>query len=163
MRDLFLLQFYFGGQDLIDIYYLKTKNIHNKRVFFQRAKIADRGYEFDLSIIDKAQKIINKYNADPYLFPGRKDYTGYLTFRNRYGRYLIKIQTQLGIDVLPKGGNLGIKVARHTFAMRGKLLFVDPDLLRELMGHERDDVDNYYKDRYPEKVRDQAQKQIINS
>ena len=163
VRDLFLLQFYFGGQDLIDVYYLKQNNVNNKRVFFERAKIGDRGYEFDLSINDKAQKIINKYNAAPYLFPGRKDYDGYRTFRNRYARYLIKIQTLLGIEVQPKGGNLGIKVARHSFAMRGKLLFIDPDLLRELMGHERDDVDNYYKDRYPETVRDKAQMQIITS
>jgi hypothetical protein len=29
------------------------------------------------------------------------------------------------------------------------------------MGHERDDVDNYYKDKYPEAVRDQALFDII--
>ena len=65
------------------------------------------------------------------------------------------------IEVMPLGGNLGVKVARHTFANIAKNLFLEPDLIRELMGHERDDVDNYYKDRFPEKVRDEALFKII--
>lgn len=38
---------------------------------------------------------------------------------------------------------------------------IETDITRELMGHERDDVDNYYKDKYPEKVRDNALFEII--
>jgi hypothetical protein len=41
-------------------------------------------------------------------------------------------------------------VARHSFANRANLM-IETDITRELMGHERDDVDNYYKDKYPEK------------
>jgi hypothetical protein len=31
------------------------------------------------------------------------------------------------------------------------------------MGHERNDIDNYYKDKYPEKMRDEALFKIISS
>jgi len=164
-RDLFLLQFYFGGQDLIDIYNLKYSQINNNRVHFNRGKLGDKGYTFDLLVPAAAAKILSKYKGinKEYCIPGRKDYDGYRTFRRRYGRYLIKLQDETGIVIKPNGGLLGIKVARHTFANIGKRFFLEEDLLRELMGHERDDVDNYYKDRYPEAVRDAAQLQIIDT
>jgi integrase len=73
------------------------------------------------------------------------------------------VQKKLKIKVRPLDGNIGIKVARHTFATFGKNLFIDADCLRELMGHERDDVDTIYKDRYPEAIRDEAHLKIIDS
>jgi len=161
--DLFLLLFYFGGQDLKDLYYLERKKIANNRIYFTRGKLDETGYEFDLKIVPKAQKIIDKYQVKgKYLFKWRKDYAGYKTFRDNFRRSLLRVQKDLEINVQPLGGNLGIKVARHTFATFGKNLFIDTDLLRELMGHERNDVDTIYKDKYPEKVRDLAHEKIIN-
>jgi len=164
IRDLFLLQFYLGGQDLKDIHYLKYENINEDRIYFKRSKVAS-GYVFDLAITPKVRNILKKYsqNDSEYIFPDRKDHVGYVTFRRRYGRYLVLIQNELNIKVKPLGGDLGIKVARHTFANIGKLKGIEVDMLRELMGHERDDVDNYYKDKYPESQRDQAQLKIINN
>jgi hypothetical protein len=72
------------------------------------------------------------------------------------------VQSQEKIEVLPVGGFIRIKVARHTFATIGKQLVVETDLLRELMGHERKDVDTIYKDKYPENVRDLAHEKIID-
>jgi hypothetical protein len=72
------------------------------------------------------------------------------------------VQQDCGIEVMPTGGNLSVKVARHSFATIGKRLGIEEDILRELMGHERNDVDNYYKDRYPMKVRDEALWKIID-
>jgi integrase len=164
MRDLFLLQFYFGGQDLIDIYHLQEKQLKNGRVYFTREKLGERGYEFDLAITDKAAEILKKYKgADGYLLPGRKDFKGYMTFRRRYQRYLVDLQTILNIDVLPLNTNLGVKVARYTFANRGKKLGINEDLLRELMGHERTDVDTIYKDKHPQEARDLAHLKIITT
>ena len=163
VRDLFLMQFYLGGQDLIDVYYLKKSNINNGRVYIERKKLAGKGYVFDLKIFEKMQKIIDKYTGNEFLFPGRKDAIGYETFRRRYGRYLINLQNKLEINVIPSGGNMGIKVTRHTFANIGKKLIIDTDMLRELMGHERNDVDNFYKDRFPEKMRDDAHWKIIDT
>lgn len=164
IRDLFLLQFYLGGQDLKDIHYLKYENINEDRIYFKRSKVAS-GYVFDLAITPKVRNILKKYsqNDGEYIFSDRKDYAGYVTFRRRYGKYLVLIQKELNIKIKPLGGVLGIKVARHTFANIGKLKGIEVDMLRELMGHERDDVDNYYKDKYPEAQRDQAQLKIINN
>jgi len=162
-RNLFLMQFYLGGQDLKDIYYLKKSDISDGRVYFRRSKVVN-GYIFDLAVTREVKHIIKEYSDksdDEYVFPYRKDYDGYRTFRRRYSKHLIDIQKQLDIKIKPLGGNLGIKVARHTFANLGKLRGLEVDLLRELMGHERDDVDNYYKDKYPAHIRDEAQRKII--
>ena len=161
--ELFLLLFYFGGQDLKDVYYLKRSSVANGRVYFVRGKLDGAGYEFDLKIVSKAQKIIDKHSvAGEFVFPWRKDFTGYKTFRDNFRRNLIKAQFKLNINVLPLGGSLGVKVARHSFATIAKNLFIDSDLLRELMGHERNDVDTIYKDKYPENVRDSAHLQVID-
>lgn len=160
--DLFLLQFYFGGCDLIDLYYLKERQIRKGRVVFERTK-TNSGNRIDLKVHPNAQKIINKYrSSDEWLFPWNKEKSSYETFRRAYQRALIYIQEKENIEVLPDGGNVAIKVARHSFANRAKTLMIESDVIRELMGHERDDVDNYYKDKYPEKVRDMALFEIIS-
>lgn len=42
-------------------------------------------------------------------------------------------------------------------------LFIMEDVLREIMGHECNDVDTIYKDRYPEKIRNEAQIKITDT
>lgn len=158
---LWLLQFYLGGQDLKDIVYLKRSDITKGRVFFRRKKMAG-GYFLNNKIFPEAQKIIDELNGldSVYLFDFRKDEKGYKTFRRRVQKDLIIVQKKLNLE-LPEGVFLGIKTVRHTFANIGKRLFVDSDLLRELMGHERKGIDNYYKDEFPTKVRDKFHKKII--
>lgn len=160
--DLFLLQFYFGGCDLIDLYYLKERQLRKGRVVFDRTK-TNTGNRIDLKLHPNALRIIEKYrSADEWLFPWGKDKKEYEVFRRTYQRALIYIQEKLAIEVQPDGGYIAVKVARHSFANRAKTLMIDTDVIRELMGHERDDVDNYYKDKYPEKVRDNALFEIIS-
>jgi hypothetical protein len=160
-RDLWMLQFYLGGQDLKDIVLLQKKDIHKKRIQFKRKKLSN-GYFLNNLIVNEARLIIDSLKGDHEinLFDYRTDEVGYKTFRRKIQRALIDVQEEKNIK-LPSKSNLGIKTARHTFANFGKRLFIDPDLLRELMGHERNDIDNYYKDLYPDKVRDKAHKKII--
>lgn len=159
--NLFLLQFYFGGCDLIDLYFMKRLQIRKNRVYFERGK-TNTGLMIDLAIHPKASKLLAYFeNTTEWVFPGKKEKTSYETYRGRYAKTLIEVQRLYNIEVLPLGGNLGGKVARHTFANLGKQLGIDADLLRELMGHERDDVDNFYKDKYQEAVRDEALFKII--
>lgn len=159
--DLFLLQFYFGGCDLVDLYYLKKNQLRKGRVFFERTK-TNTGVVIDLKVSEKAMHIIKKYDAPgEFVFPWPKYLKKYLVFRRTCQRGLIYVQEKLGVEVNPGGGNIGLKVARHTFATRAKRLGIEEDLIRELMGHERNDVDNYYKDRHSEKKRDQALLDII--
>jgi hypothetical protein len=158
--DLFLLQFYFGGCDLIDLYYLRKKQIRRGRVIFKRTKVGD-GVLINLKIHPKAQLILDKFNSEgEWLFEFKKEKEAYETFRRTYGRALIYVQNKIGLE-MAEGCNLGAKVARHTFATIAKNLFIDQDIIRELQGHQRDDVDNYYKDKYPEHIRDKALFDII--
>lgn len=160
--DLFLLQFYFGGCDLIDLYYLKERQVRKGRIVFERTKTST-GNRIDLKVHPNAQKIIDKYRSgNEWLFPWNKDKKLYESFRRAYQKALIDVQKKESIEVLPDGGNVAIKVARHSFANRAKTLMIESDVIRELMGHERDDVDNYYKDKYPEKVRDMALFEILS-
>jgi hypothetical protein len=159
--DLWLLQFYFGGCDLIDLYFLKKMMVRKGRIYFERGKTGT-GLLIDLKIHPKAALILEKLNnSTEWLIEGRKDVKGYENFRGRYAKALIQLQAELKIDVMPTGGNLSSKVARHSFANIAKNLNLDPDLIRELMGHERDDVDQYYKDKFPEAIRDEALFRII--
>ncbi len=157
--DLNLLQFYFCGTDLVDVYYLKKSQLVNGRAFFKRAKLGLRAYEFDMLVLPEAQEIIDKYRADDevYIFPWRKDEVGYKTFRSNHNRKLERVRKKLKIELMPKGGKLTSKVVRHSFATLGKFAGVDPDIMRELMGHERNDIDTAYKDKFPSKIRDKAQ------
>lgn len=180
--SLFLLQFYLGGQDLEDIYYLEKRQLSkNDRVYFIRGKLDEGGYEFDVKITEKAKDILKFLDKgkDRFLFPWRKDFKGYTNFRNRVNKNLKKVQlnynkhielleTRTGlkyhrIEVLPLEGYITTKVARHTFATLGSRLYVEPDLLRALMGHERDHVDTIYKDVYPEEERDKYHIEIIDT
>lgn len=160
--DLFLLQFYFGGCDLVDLYYLRNKQIRRGRVIFERTK-TNTGTRIDLKIHPKALILLKKYETPgEWVFPWDKDRESYENFRRTYQRGLIYVQQKHEIEVLPDGGYMGVKVARHTFANIAKGLMIEPDVIRELMGHERDDVDNYYKDKYPEMIRDNALFEIIS-
>ena len=159
--DLWLLQFYFGGCDLIDLYYLPKNMIRKGRIYFERGKTST-GLLIDLKIHPKAAALLEKFqNESDWLIDGRKDVKGYETFRGNYASTLKEMQVKYKIDVMPTGGNIGGKVARHSFAMIAKNLNLEPDLIRDLMGHERDDVDQYYKDRFPEVVRDEALFRIV--
>jgi len=165
--DLTLLQFYLCGADFIDVYYLKKKDIQKGRVFLTRKKLGDRAYEFDVKLVSQAKELIEKYRDDDpeneYLFPWRKSRTSYTTFINNARRDLVKVKEILEIELSPKDDTLTPKVMRHTFATLGKFERIEEDLLRELMGHERDDIDTAYKDKYPEEERDAAQEKLIGS
>ncbi|SED21120.1 hypothetical protein SAMN04489761_4636 [Tenacibaculum sp. MAR_2009_124] len=179
--DMFLLQFYFGGQDLMDIHYLEKKQVsEDGRIYFTRGKLNEGGYEFDLKIFPKTQRILNKFKSpDKFIFKGRKDYKGYKGHLRRINNNLEKVQERYNahakrievitgkqyhkLDLLPLGGKITTKVARHTFSTIANRMYVEPDLLRSLMGHERDDVDTIYKDVYPEQERDKHHSNIINT
>lgn len=163
-RDFAVLQFYLCGVDLMDIYYLKWEQISGSRVWLKRSKLGDRGYEFDVLLIPEAMEIIDFWKNDKrseYVFPWDKDPERYKTWRRRHVHSLAIVQKKCGIQVQPMGGNLGVKVMRKTFATLAKFQGIDSDIIRELMGHERNDVDTAYKDKFPQEVRDRAQRSVI--
>ena len=161
--DLSLIQFYLGGADLIDVFYLKKSDIENGRVFFKRRKNGERAYVYDIKLTQKAENLISKYAEDKdYIFPWRKSFEAYITFRDNHNRNIKRVQKIYNIKLMPKDGNLTTKVMRHTFATLAKFKHYDQDLIRELMGHERNDIDTIYKDKYPEAERDAMQEDVTS-
>ena len=162
--DLFLIQFYLGGQSLVDIYYLSWNQIHNDRVFFERTKLGDRKEEFDVKLFDCAKELINKYSDTKkgYVFPWGKSRVNYKTFRDNHRRNLNIAFEKLNLETMPKNEKPNSKTPRHTFQTLGKFKMIDPDIIRELVGHERNDIDTVYKDKFPESVRDSAHLDIIS-
>ncbi|MFV8370020.1 hypothetical protein [Flavobacterium sp. LB2R40] len=61
--DLFLLQFYFGGCYLIDLYYLKKRQIRKGCIVFEYTKI-NTGTRIDLNVHTKASLPLVKYRND---------------------------------------------------------------------------------------------------
>ena len=162
--DLSLLQFYLGGLDLIDVYHLKADQLKGNRLFIKRTKLGAKAYFFDVRVFPQAMAIMDKYRKerDGYLFPWRKGEVAYKTFRSTHNNTLKRLQVKNGIGLMPNGGKLTSKIMRHSFATLAKFKGVQEDVIRELMGHERNDIDTIYKDKYPENVRDKAHKKIIS-
>lgn len=158
-----LLQFYLGGASLKDVYYLKHSQFFGDRVMMQRAKLGNMAFEYDLKVFEKTTKILNSLKGKDrrYLFDFPKEHRAYKIFRTNNNRSLRSLQERLGIKLSPLDTYLNGYTFRHTFATLGKFAFVDTDILRELMGHERGDIDVVYKDRYPQEVRDNAHGLII--
>ncbi|WP_405329583.1 phage integrase SAM-like domain-containing protein [Leeuwenhoekiella sp. LLG6367-2.1] len=161
--DFSLLQYYLGGVNLIDLYYLKKANFYKDRLMLVRKKLERYEVEFDVKVFEKARKIFEKYaGVDPvYLFDFSKEPNDYKTFRTVHYKTLQRLKKNLNITLLPLDQNWGTSVMRHTFATHAKFAKIDEDIIRELMGHERDDIDTVYKDKYPEAVRDAAHRKVI--
>lgn len=159
-----VLQFYFAGINLVDLFFLKRSEINNDRIYFQRKKLIGKSKYIDLKIFPETWEIMKELEA-----PGSSEYFFYFTHENqnyhnfyvKHRQRLLKIQEKYKIVLTPGNRLLTSNIMRHTFATRAKFQFVDVDLIRELMGHERLDVDTIYKDRFPESVRDQAHLKII--
>jgi len=160
--DMWMLQFYFGGADLMDIYYLKNEDVQGGRVSFWRGKMENSPL-IDLKIHSQALEIIDRYRQDgEYVFPWRKDVDGYRSFRGNMYRDLIKFQVKNNVQVHPGGGKLGLKVARHSFATLAKNSGVPGDIRREIMGHTEDNVANFYEDLHKVEKRDAGLFKVID-
>jgi hypothetical protein len=78
--------------DLIDLYYLKERQLRKGRIVFERTK-TNTGTRIDLKLHPKAIGVIdrNKVNGSEWLFRG-KIKKQYEVFRRTYQRALIFIQ-----------------------------------------------------------------------
>ena len=161
--DMTLLQFYLGGANLKDVVYLKREVFYKNRVLLKRAKLGMYGEFFDVKVFKGAREIFKKHEGnDPvYLFDFCRSFKEYRSFLVVHNRSLLSAQSKLKLKISPINNRMSSNVIRHTFATRAKFLGINADIIRELMGHERNDIDTVYKDKYPEKMRDKAHKKII--
>lgn len=150
----FLLCFYLGGIDLVDLKNLKYDNIVNGRIEFTRSKGGTNVFVSN-KIFPAAMKLLQLYDCKPYLIPLFK-MNNYNTFIPNMSRYLPDIKIELGLSKLPYS-----KAARYTFIQKAQLLLIDERITIEIVGHSQSSTHSIYKDEFPYHVRDEAHRKII--
>jgi integrase/recombinase XerD len=155
-RDLYMLMFYFAGMDYVDITQYKFFAA-DKYITYQRHKLGGTGQTIKIKILEPAHTILKSYNYKLPVVPvTAPQYTSYKNARNRVNKNLAAIGSQLGLPIKPT-----TKTARHTFATLAKKQYVNPELLKDLMGHEGHEVSDIYKDRHSQKKLNKALALIV--
>lgn len=151
----FLLCFFLGGVDFIDIASLKHSHISQNRVKFERFKGKTKEV-IDNCIFPEAWEIINSFADEEFL----TDIHNYSlkTHRDNYiKRYRNQLQ-DLGIT-----SYVSSKSARYTFINIGKELLLNRDVIMELTGHARNDVHSIYEGKFSNNIKDEVHRKIIDA
>lgn len=154
----FILCFLLGGLDFIDIASIKKSDVKKGRLKFERFK----GNTLEIInnyVFPEAQAIFKYYN-DPmseYLLPLFK--YSYKPYRDKYVREIRKILLKMGID-----SYVDSKTPRYTVIQIGsKELYQNRDIIKELVGHAQGDTLSIYEGKFPEKIKDEVHRKIIDA
>ena len=151
-----LLCFYLGGIDLVDLVGLTRDNVVNGRVEFMRSK-GNSNVFVSNKIFPEAQLLLDRY-VDPKrktLIPVGRDNLIMLHTSIRKRQEDIR-------DGLRLSRKLYSKSARYTFINRGMNLLVDERVCAEIVGHKEQSTHSIYKGRFPDAVKDAAHLRIIS-
>lgn len=151
----FMLCFYLGGIDLVDLAHLTTDNVVYGRIEFNRHKGGTNAF-ISNKIFPEAEAILNKYDCKPYLVPMYK-LNNYHSFIPNVSRDFNKVVKKLGLSKAPYS-----KAARSTFITRGQNLLIDERAVKAIVGHAQTSIHSIYKDEFPEHIKDEAHRRIIN-
>ena len=157
-HNYFLLCFFLGGIDFIDLANLRY-DLHVKkgRIKFKRFK-GGTNEMIDNFIFPEAQIILNKYKSKDSNFLIPINLKAYESARNNYQRRFSKWLKSIGIET-----EFGTKTPRYTFINVGKQLQLNRDIIMELTGHARSDTHSIYEGKFPDKIKDDVHRQIIDS
>jgi len=154
----FMLCFYLGGLDFIDIASIKKSNIRDNRLKFRRFK-GNTKEIVDNYIFKEAQEIIDYFSEEgsEYITPLHK-YV-YIKYRKRYVVDLKAMFLKMGIT-----SHVDSKTPRYSFIHIGsKELYQNRDIIKELVGHAQNDVHSIYEGKFPVKIKDEIHRKIIDS
>ncbi|MDY3543412.1 site-specific integrase [Riemerella anatipestifer] len=152
----FLLSFYLGGLDFIDIASLKKEHIVGGRIKFERFK-GGTNEIIDNFIFPEAYEIINYFNDGEYLTDIYK-YSDVKTARGNFNKRYRKQLEHIGIN-----SYFSSKTGRYSFINVGKELLLNRDVIMELTGHSRGDVHSIYEGKYSNKIKDEVHRKIIDA
>lgn len=159
-RDIFMFSFYTRGMSLIDMAYLKKKNLHNGILSYRRQKTNQQLF---IKWEKPMQDIVNKYNtsATPYLLPiiRETELDARRIYRNAahlINAKLRKIGEQLDLPI-----PLTSYVARHTWASIAKSKNVPVATISEAMGHDSEKTTRIYLASLDNSIVDKANKLIL--
>lgn len=160
-RDIFMFSFYLRGMSLVDILFVKVKDIIDGRINYVRKKTKQ---QFSIKLTEEANAIIKKYNnlndIKSYIFPylnGKKD--EYLSYKNAL-RLINKKMKKIG-EKAGLGIPLTTYVARHSWATIAKRSGISTAIISEGLGHETEQTTQIYLDSFENDVLDAANEIII--
>lgn len=163
-HNYFLLCFYLGGIDFVDLANLRYDlHVKNGRVKFTRFKGGTTEF-IDNIIIPEALLILEKYKDNaPYLINIHK--YQYISLRNnftkRFSKFIYSINDENKKPLIES--YFTSKTARYTFINLGKQLELNRDIIMELTGHSRGDVHSIYEGSYSYDAKDAVHRKIIDA
>lgn len=163
-HNYFLLCFYLGGIDFVDLANLRYDlHVKNGRLKFTRFKGGTTEF-IDNVIIPEALEILEKYKENaPYLINIHK--YQYISLRNnftkRFAKFIYSINDENNKQIIES--YFTSKTARYTFINLGKQLELNRDIIMELTGHSRGDVHSIYEGSYSYEAKDSVHRKIIDA
>lgn len=159
-RDFFLFSFYSRGMSMVDILYLKKKDIKGGCITYERKKSKQL---LQIGVTEPLQKIIDKYHHDgEYIFPVLDEtaadslYMQYRRASSRINRNLKAIGTILQFSI-----TLTTYVARHSWATQAKILGAPIGVISEGLGHSSESITRIYLKELDSSVIDRINEQIV--
>ena len=159
--DLFMLDFYLIGINMIDL--LNIKTIVNNRLEYTRAKTKRL---YSIKIEPEAMEIIKKYQGKDFLLNILDGYKNYQDFLSRMNKNLKRIGK---VELSPNGRkkitpifpDLSTYWARHTWATIASSIGISRDVIAHALGHGLNTVTDIYIDFDQSKV-DEANRKVID-
>lgn len=157
-HNYFLLCFYLGGLDFIDIANLKySEHVKKDRLIFKRFKGGNTYEWINNKIFPQAKAILDLYKDDSdFLINCHK--LEYVNLRNNYNNRFAKWLKSIGVT-----SYFTTKTPRYTFIDIGKKLELNRDVIMELTGHTRGDIHSVYEGDFLDSTQDQVHEKIILS
>lgn len=158
-HNYFLLCFYLGGLDFIDIANLKyPEHVKKGRVIFKRFKGGSTYEWINNKIFPQAQAILDLYKDDSDYLMNCHLWSDYDNLRKNYNSLFKNWLKSIGID-----SYFTTKTPRYTFIDIGKKLELNRDVIMELTGHTRGDVHSIYEGDFLDSTQDEVHQKIIDS
>ncbi len=158
-KNIFLFS-YTMGTNMVDIANLTWEKVRDKRVQYKRAKT---GKEYNITLTDKAMKIIDQYRTlqtDKYIFPVFSEHIHHTAQQRNDRLHKVMRQTNDDLREIAKlchiEENLTTYVARHSAATVLKRIGVSTSVIKELLGHETEEITQTYLDSFENTVLDAA-------
>ncbi|NDV84588.1 site-specific integrase [Bacteroides sp. 51] len=166
-KDMFVFSYLGCGINLIDMAYLKYRDIIDNRVCFERHKT---GKSISFQLHGVALDIVNKYKSEhysleDYIFPILdKDF--HETKQQQHDR-IRKVNRKMNLSLKKIGEYLQLSiplttyVARHSFATVLKRSGVNIALISEALGHTSLSTTQFYLDSFGNEQIDEAMKNLL--
>ena len=161
-RDMLLFSFYTRGMSMIDMAFLKKKDLDNGVLSYRRKKT---GQQLFIKWEPCMQEIVDRYNnpASPYLLPiinrpGIEERKQYINESHRINRHLKALGKELGLSV-----PLTHYVSRHSWASAARSENIPISVISEGMGHDSEATTKIYLASLDTATVDEANRLILNS